>query len=50
MDSRYNGWSHATYNDLGIGSYTGSTHTDWTFANNAASYSVKTLTIFVLPN
>ncbi len=35
--------------DLGIGNYTKSVHTDWTFAGNAASYTTKVLTVFVQP-
>ena len=44
---RYNGWSNTAVDDLGIGNYAGSVHTDWTFAANAATYSTKFLTVFV---
>jgi hypothetical protein len=35
--------------DIGIGSRAGNENTDWTFAQNAAGYEVKTLQVFVLP-
>ncbi len=35
--------------DLGIGNRAGSTDTDWTFAQNAATYTIKTLQVFVKP-
>jgi len=35
--------------DLGIGNRPGQANIDWTFAGNAASYTVKTLQVFVLP-
>lgn len=43
----YNAWSSTQVDDLGIGNYTKSVHTDWTFAANAASYTTKYLNIFV---
>jgi hypothetical protein len=43
---RYNAWSSTAVDDVGIGNYTKSLHTDWTFAANAASYTTKYLTIF----
>ena len=49
----FNAWSHSSttrISDLGIGDYTGSTHTDWTFAGNADDFTVKTMSVFVLPN
>ncbi|HET9502620.1 MAG TPA: LamG-like jellyroll fold domain-containing protein [Hymenobacter sp.] len=47
----YNNWAVATNpGDLGIGSQVGgSGHPDWTFAYNAAGYSVKRITVLV-PN
>ncbi|MFO1497225.1 MAG: DUF6298 domain-containing protein [Verrucomicrobiota bacterium] len=46
----FNGWGNIAGGhgiDLGIGNYSG-THPDWTFAQNASSYSAKTLEVYVL--
>jgi lysophospholipase L1-like esterase len=46
----FNRWGGAGGNaDLGIGNRPGSADMDWTFAQNAATYAVKTLQVFVLP-
>jgi len=45
----FNGWGGAGgIADLGIGNHVGN-YLDWTFAQNAASYAVKTLQVYVLP-
>jgi hypothetical protein len=44
----YNNFNGGTTNDdLGIGNNTGNTNPDWTFMNNAASYTTKKLFILV---
>ena len=45
----FNHWGGSTV-DLGIGNNTGNANPDWTFMANAASYSVKCLLVYVLPN
>ena len=47
----FNGWGigGGRICDLGIGNYSGQ-HSDWTFAQNATSYTAKTLQIYVLPS
>ena len=46
----FNNWNGNAFADLGIGSNPSPTgQPDWTFAGNAASYTVKTLQVFVLP-
>ena len=35
--------------DLGIGNRTGTADVDWTFAQNAASYTVRNLQVYVMP-
>ena len=45
----FNGWAGAPgAADLGIGNHAGN-YLDWTFAQNSASYGVKTLQVFALP-
>lgn len=44
----WNAWDHSGYNDLGIGNRS-SGHPDWTFANNASSYTLKSLEVWVKP-
>jgi lysophospholipase L1-like esterase len=45
----YNHWGNSGggIGDLGIGNNPGSVHKDWSFANNADGYSVKTLQVYV---
>ena len=45
----FNHWGGGTI-DLGIGNNVGNANPDWTFMANAASYSVKRLLVYVLPN
>ncbi len=46
----FNRWGGAGGNvDLGIGNATVGANPDWTFAQNAATYTVKSLQVFVLP-
>ena len=46
----FNRWGGAGGNaDMGIGNRPGTADIDWTFAQNAATYAVKTLQVFVLP-
>ncbi|MEP0346531.1 hypothetical protein [Rhodopirellula bahusiensis] len=46
-----NGWGNGQKADIGIGQSSvtkeGKTHTDWTFANNADTYSTKRLRVYV---
>jgi sialate O-acetylesterase len=47
----FNRWGGTGGNaDLGIGNATTGANPDWTFAQNAATYAVKTLQVFVLPS
>jgi len=43
----WNGWDQAGSEDLGIGNSVG-VNSDWTLANNAAAYSARTLSIYVV--
>jgi cbb3-type cytochrome oxidase subunit 3 len=45
--NRWGGWGGVA--DLGIGNNPAG-EADWTFATNAANYSIKTLQVYVLPN
>lgn len=46
----FNRWGGSGGNcDLGIGNRPGATDVDWTFAQNASNYTVRTLHVFVLP-
>ncbi|MFT5130426.1 MAG: VCBS repeat-containing protein, partial [Rhodothermales bacterium] len=45
----YSGFGSNDADNLGIGNRSTS-HPDWTFANNAASYTIKNLQVFVLSN
>ncbi|MDP6816273.1 MAG: PEP-CTERM sorting domain-containing protein, partial [Alphaproteobacteria bacterium] len=42
----WNGWDTPNHNDLGIGNNPG-THPDWTFENNASTYTLKSLEVWV---
>ncbi|WP_372743240.1 PEP-CTERM sorting domain-containing protein [Neptunomonas sp.] len=44
----WNAWDHSSFNDLGIGNNS-SGHPDWTFANTASTYSLKSLEVWVNP-
>jgi autotransporter-associated beta strand protein len=45
----FNNWGGSgSTGDLGIGNFAG-TNPDWTFANNANGYSIKTLQVLILP-
>jgi hypothetical protein len=48
----YNDWGGNptfTVDDVGIGNNPAGTHPDWTFARNAASFTLKSLEVWVRP-